>query len=58
MRVIGGKLSVMVELSEGIHAELVAALNFVKFGKVFLLPLCEKLAGGFKFLSETFVISN
>ena len=57
MRVIRGKLSVMVKLSEGIHAELVAALNFVKLGEVFLLPFGEKLTGGLKFLSETFVIS-
>ena len=57
MRVIGGKLSVMVKLSEGIHAELIAALNLVKLREVFLLTLGEKLAGGFKFLPKTFVIS-
>jgi hypothetical protein len=57
IRVIGGKLGVMMKLSEGIHAELVAALYLVKFGEVFLLTLREELAGGLKFLSETFVIS-
>jgi len=58
MRVIGGKLGVMVKLSEGIHAEVVAALNLVKLCEVFLLALGENLAGGFKLLPETFVISN
>lgn len=58
MRVISCKLSVMVKLRESIHAELVAALYLVKLGKVFLLALSEKLAGGLKFLPETFVISN
>jgi hypothetical protein len=29
IRVIGGKLGVMMKLSEGIHAELVAALYLV-----------------------------
>ena len=48
----------MVKLRESIHAELVTALYLVKFGEVFLLTLGEKLAGGFKFLPETFVISN
>jgi len=47
----------MVKLSEGIHAELVAALYLIKFGEVFLLTLGEELTGGLKFLSETFVIS-
>jgi hypothetical protein len=58
MRVIGCKLGVMVKLSEGIHAELVATLNLVKLCEVFLLPLGEKLAGGLKLLPKTFVISN
>jgi hypothetical protein len=58
MRVIGGKLGVMVKLSEGIHAELVAALYLVKLCEVFLLTLGEKLAGGLKLLPETFVISD
>lgn len=58
MRVIRGKLCVMVKLSESIHAELVAALYLVKFDEVFLLMLGEELAGVLKFVPETLVISN
>jgi len=48
----------MMKLSEGIHSELVVALDFIKLNEVLLFTLGKKLTSGLELLPQTIVISN